>query len=326
MEHRHLGHSGLRISEIVFGNLLYPDDSTPDETILSCLRAALDCGITTFDTADIYGMGRSESLLGRALAGSPRESVVICTKVFFPTGAGPNGSGLSRKHVREAIDASLRRLGTDYVDLYTAHRYDPQTPLEETMTAFADLVRAGKVLYLGVSEWTAEQIREAAALAGELRVQLVYHMPQYSALWRAPESEVVPVCEPLGISQIPYFALARGVLTGKYAPGAPPPPDSRAGTGLVGGRAAFMRRMLTDDVLERVRQLEPLAEEAGLTTAQLSLAWLLHRPNVAGAVVGASRAEQVRENAGASGVQMDAGLLARVDDILTPVAVHSSAA
>ncbi|MET9297303.1 aldo/keto reductase [Streptomyces sp. NPDC003077] len=326
MEHRHLGRSGLRISEIVFGNLLYPHDSTPDETVLSCLRAALDSGITTFDTADIYGLGRSERLLGRALAGEPRDGVVICTKVFFPTGTGPNGAGLSRKHVREAIDASLRRLGTDYVDLYTAHRYDPHTPLEETVTAFADLVRAGKVLYMGVSEWTAGQIREAAALAAELRVQLVYNMPQYSALWRAPETEVVPACEPLGISQVPYFTLAQGVLTGKYAPGTPPPPESRAGTGLVGGRADFMRRMLADGVLERVRRLEPLAKEAGLTMAQLALAWLLRRPNVAGAVVGASRAAQVRENAAASGAPLDDALAARVDDILAPVAVYSDAA
>ncbi|GGX79886.1 aldo/keto reductase [Streptomyces minutiscleroticus] len=326
MEHRNLGRSGLRISEIVFGNLLYPHDSTPDESVLSCLRAALDCGITTFDTADIYGMGRSEQLLGRALAGEPRDGVVICTKVFFPTGQGPNGSGLSRKHVREALDASLRRLDTDYVDLYTAHRYDPHTPLEETMTAFADLVRTGKVLYMGVSEWTAEQIRQAAGLAAELKIQLVYHMPQYSALWRTPETEIVPACESLGISQVPYFTLAQGVLTGKYAPGAPPPADSRAAVGLVGGRAEFMRRMLTDEVLERVRLLEPLAKEAGLSMAQLALAWLLHRPNVAGTVVGASRAEQVRENAAASGVRLDADFVARVDEILEPVAVHSTAA
>ncbi|BFO18331.1 hypothetical protein SHKM778_47190 [Streptomyces sp. KM77-8] len=210
MEHRYLGRSGLRISEIVFGNLLYPHDSTPDETVLGCLRAALDCGVTTFDTADIYGMGRSEELLGRALAAEPRDGVVICTKVFFPAGNGPNGSGLSRKHVREGLDASLRRLGTDYVDLYTAHRYDPNTPLEETMLAFADLVRAGKVLYLGVSEWTPEQIGEAAALAKELGVQLIYDMPQYSALWREPEARVMPACERLGIGVVPYFTLAQG--------------------------------------------------------------------------------------------------------------------
>ncbi|WP_395297507.1 aldo/keto reductase family protein [Kitasatospora hibisci] len=319
MEHRHLGRSGLRISEVVFGNLLYPQDSTPDESVLGCLRAALDSGITTFDTADIYGMGRSEQLLGRALAGEPRDGVVICTKVFFPTGTGPNGSGLSRKHVREALHASLRRLGTDYVDLYTAHRYDPNTPLEETVSAFADLVRAGKVLYIGVSEWTAPQIAEAAALARSMNVQLVYNMPQYSALWREPEAEVIPVCEPLGIGQIPYFTLAQGVLTGKYRPGAPAPDGSRGAAELVGGRARFMRRLLTDEVLERVARLEPVAAEAGLTPSQLAVAWVLHRPNVAGAVIGASRPEQVRENAAASGVKLEPGLMARIDDVLGPV-------
>ncbi|MEU4209202.1 aldo/keto reductase family protein [Streptomyces sp. NPDC026206] len=325
MEHRHLGRSGLRISEIVFGNLLYPHDSTPDETVLGALRTALDSGITTFDTADIYGMGRSEELLGRALAGEPRDSVVICTKVFFPAGNGPNGSGLSRKHIREGIDASLRRLRTDYVDLYTAHRYDQETPLEETVLAFADLVRAGKVLYMGVSEWTAEQIGEAAGLARELGVHLISSMPQYSALWREPEARVMPACQELGIGQIPYFTLAQGVLTGKYLPGRPPPEGSRGGAELVGGRAAFMRRLLTEDVLGRVQRLRPLADEAGLTMSQLALAWVLRHPNVAGAVIGASRAGQVSENAAASGVKLDPAVVSRMDEILGPVVVHDPA-
>ncbi|MFD0346159.1 aldo/keto reductase [Kitasatospora aburaviensis] len=318
MEHRHLGRSGLRISEIVFGNLLYPQDSTPDESVLACLRAALDSGITTFDTADIYGMGRSEQLLGRALAGEPRDGVVICTKVFFPTGTGPNGSGLSRKHVREALHASLRRLGTDYVDLYTAHRYDPNTPLEETVSAFADLVRAGKVLYIGVSEWTAPQITEAAALARAMNVQLVYNMPQYSALWREPEAEVIPACEPLGIGQVHTSRSPRGAHR-EVPAGRPRTGRLRGAAELVGGRARFMRRLLTDEVLERVARLEPVAAEAGLTPSQLAVAWVLHRPNVAGAVIGASQPEQVRENAAASGVKLEPQLMARIDDILGPV-------
>ncbi|OON80920.1 aldo/keto reductase family protein [Streptomyces tsukubensis] len=325
MEHRYLGRSGLRISEIVFGNLLYPQDSTPDEAVLACLRTALDEGVTTFDTADIYGMGRSEELLGRALAGEPRDGAVICTKVFFPAGNGPNGSGLSRKHVLEGLEASLRRLGTDYVDLYTAHRYDPNTPLEETMLAFADLVRAGKVLYMGVSEWTPEQIGEAAALAKELGVHLIYNMPQYSALWREPEARVMPACERLGIGVVPYFTLAQGVLSGKYLPGRPAPEGSRGGAELVGGRARFMRRFLVDDVLERVQRLAGPASEAGLTLSQLAMAWVLRQPGVAGAVIGASRPEQVRENAAAAGVKLDPGLVERIDEELGPVAEYGAA-
>jgi aryl-alcohol dehydrogenase-like predicted oxidoreductase len=260
-------------------------------------------------------------LLGRGLAGERRESLEICTKVFWPTGpGGPNDMGLSRKHIRESIDASLRRLGTDYVDLYQAHRYDVETPLEETMTAFADLVRAGKVLYVGVSEWTADQIRAGAELARELHVPFVSNQPQYSMLWRVVEGEVVPACEELGLSQIVFSPIAQGVLTGKYRPGQPPPAGSRA-TDESGG-ASFVQRFLTDDILERVQALVPIAAEAGLTMAQLAVAWVLQQRNVAAAIVGASRPEQVADNVGAVGRTLDADLLARIDQTLGGVVVR----
>ncbi|MFI1381229.1 aldo/keto reductase family protein [Embleya sp. NPDC020886] len=317
MEFRHLGRSGLEISEIAYGNWLTHGSQVEEDAALACVRAALDCGITTFDTADVYAETRAESVLGRALKGERREGLEIFTKVYWPTGPGRNDRGLSRKHILESIDGSLSRLGTDYVDLYQAHRYDYATPLEETMLAFADVVRSGKALYIGVSEWNAEQIRAGAELARELRVPLISNQPQYSMLWRVIEAEVVPASEELGLGQIVWSPIAQGVLTGKYLPGQPPPAGSRA-TDDKGGQD-FVSRMLTDDVLTRVQQLRPLAEEAGLSLAQLAVAWVLQNPNVSAAIIGASRPEQVHENVKAAGVKLDESLLTRIDVLLDPV-------
>lgn len=316
MEFRHLGRSGLIISEIAYGNWLTHGSQVEADTARACVRAALDAGITTFDTADVYAATKAESVLGEALQGERREGLEIFTKVYWPTGPGRNDRGLSRKHILESINGSLRRLQTDYVDLYQAHRYDYSTPLEETMLAFADVVRQGKALYIGVSEWRAEEIRAAAGLAGELHVPLVSSQPQYNMLWRVIEAEVVPTCEELGLSQIVWSPLAEGVLTGKYKPGQPVPAGSRASHEQAG---RFIRESLNDDVLTRVAQLEPLAAEAGLSTAGLALAWTLQNRNVAAAIIGASRPEQVTENVKAVGVKLDEGLLKRIDEILDPV-------
>jgi aryl-alcohol dehydrogenase-like predicted oxidoreductase len=320
MEYRHLGRSGLIVSEIAYGNWLTHGSQVEEDAAVSCVRAALDAGITTFDTADTYAQTRAESVLGRALKGERREGLEIFTKVFWPTGPGRNDRGLSRKHIRESIDNSLRRLQTDRVDLYQAHRYDRFTPLEETMEAFADVVHSGKAHYIGVSEWTADQIRRAHALARELRIPLVSNQPQYSALWRIIEGEVVPACEELGIGQVVFSPIAQGVLTGKYRPGQQPPEGSRA-TDEKGGGASIIARYMRDEVLERVQQLQPLAADVGLSLAQLAVAWVLQNPNVSAAIVGASRPEQVAENVKASGVRLDADLMARIEEILAPVAV-----
>ncbi|WP_116950479.1 aldo/keto reductase family protein [Jiangella endophytica] len=315
MEFRALGRSGLKISEIAYGNWITHGSQVQDDTAVACVRAALDAGITTFDTADVYAAGRAEEVLGRALAGLRRESLEIFTKVFWPAGHdGPNDRGLSRKHIHESIDHSLRRLGVDYVDLYQAHRWDAGTPLEETMEAFADLVRAGKVLYIGVSEWTADQLRQGHALARELRVPFISNQPEYSMLWRVIESEVVPASEDVGVSQIVFSPIAQGVLTGKYRPGQSAPEGSRGA--MTTGGSDIGRRWLTDDVLTRVQSLQPLAEQAGLSLAQLAVAWVLQNPNVAAAIVGASRPEQVTENVAASGVTLEPDLLKAIDDIL----------
>jgi aryl-alcohol dehydrogenase-like predicted oxidoreductase len=284
----------------------------------ACVRAALDAGITTFDTADVYANTKAEAVLGAALKGERRESLEILTKVYWPTGpGGPNDVGLSRKHIMESINGSLTRLQTDYVDLYQAHRYDPETPLEETMQAFADLVRMGKVLYVGVSEWTAQQIKEGHDLAEQLGIQLISNQPQYSMLWRVIEGDLVPTCVSLGMSQIVFSPIAQGVLTGKYRPGEQPPPGSRA-TDDKGG-ANMIKRWLSDEVLKRVQQLVPLAEEAGLTMAQLAVAWVLQNENVASAIIGASRPEQVDDNVAAAGVKLDDEVLSKIDEVLDPV-------
>ena len=318
MEFRYLGRSGLKISEVTYGNWLTHGSQVENEQALACVRASLDCGITTFDTADVYANTKAETVLGEALKGERRESLEIFTKVFGPVGPKQhNDVGLSRKHIMEAAHGSLTRLQTDYIDLYQAHRYDVETPLEETMQAFADLVRAGKVLYVGVSEWTAEQLRAGAALAEDLGFQLISNQPQYSMLWRVIEDEVVPTSAELGISQVVWSPIAQGVLTGKYQPGEQPPTGSRA-TDEKGG-ASSIARWMRDDVLERVQQLRPLADEAGLSMAGLAVAWTLQNDNVATAIVGASRPEQVADNAAAAGVTLDADLLAKIDEILDPV-------
>ena len=316
MEFRRLGKSGLNVSEISYGNWITHGGQVEEDAAHACVHAALEVGITTFDTADVYANTRAESVLGRALTGQRRESVEIATKVFNPTGPkGPNDSGLGRKHILEAIDGSLERLQTDYVDLYQAHRYDTTVPLEETMLAFADIVRAGKVLYIGVSEWTPDQLRDAAVLAHELRVPLISNQPQYNMLWRVIESKVVPTSQQLGIGQIVWSPIAQGVLTGKYQPGQPPPSGSRAG-GKESG--IFMGRFFdTDGLLEAVQGLRPIADDLGLSMAALAVAWVLQNDNVGSAIIGASRAEQVHDNVKAAGVKLEPAVLSRIDEALT---------
>ncbi|MEL7583012.1 aldo/keto reductase family protein [Brevibacterium casei] len=315
MEFRYLGNSGFKISEITYGNWLTHGSQVENDIATKCVHAALDAGISTFDTADVYANTAAEQVLGDALAGQRRESLEIFTKVYFPTGPkGHNDTGLSRKHIMESIDGSLTRLGTDYVDLYQAHRYDYETPLEETMQAFADIVRAGKALYIGVSEWNADQLRAAHYLARDLGIQLISNQPQYNMLWRVIEERVVPTSKELGISQIVWSPIAQGVLTGKYKVGQPAPAGSRA-TDEKGG-ADMISRYLNDETLTAVAKLEPIATDLGLTMGQLAIAWVLANDNVATALVGASRPEQVESNAAAAGVRLDAEVLARIDEAL----------
>jgi aryl-alcohol dehydrogenase-like predicted oxidoreductase len=323
MEFRHLGRSGLKISEIAYGNWITHGSQVAEDAARACVAAALDEGITTFDTADVYAGTKAEEVLGRALHGVRRSSVEVFTKVFWPTGPGPNDRGLSRKHIMESANASLKRLQTDYVDLYQAHRYDHGTPLEETMRAFDDLVRQGKVLYIGVSEWRAEEIAAAVRIASEMGLdRIISNQPQYNMIWRVIESEVIPLCEQEGVGQIVWSPIAQGALTGKYLPGAAPPAGSRA----TDSRGSFfITEYLTDEILGRVQQLRPVADEAGLTLSQLAVAWTLQNPNVAAAIVGATRPEQVRENVKAAGVTLDPALLQRIDDILGPVVVRDPA-
>jgi aryl-alcohol dehydrogenase-like predicted oxidoreductase len=317
MEFRHLGKSGLKVSAVSYGNWITHGSQLEAEQATACVRAALDAGITTFDTADVYANGRAETILGEALAGERRDGLEICTKVYFPTGPGPNDTGLSRKHIHEAINASLRRLKTDYVDLYQAHRYDYATPLTETMEAFADVVRAGKALYIGVSEWTAEQLREAHALAADLRISLVSNQPRYNALYRIIEAEVVPTCQELGISQVVFSPMEQGILSGKYRPGEPPPDGSRATHESEGAR--FVRRVLRDDVLICIQQLAPLAQAENLTMAQLAVAWVLQNDNVASAITGGSRPDQVTSNAAVAGRKLSPETMAGIDSALGSV-------
>jgi aryl-alcohol dehydrogenase-like predicted oxidoreductase len=313
MEFRYLGNSGLKISEITYGNWLTHGSQVENDVATQCVRAALDAGISTFDTADVYANTLAEDVLGTALKGERRQSLEILTKVFGPTGPkGHNDVGLSRKHILESIDGSLTRLKTDYIDLYQAHRYDFETPLEETMQAFADVVRQGKALYIGVSEWTAEQLRAGHALAKELGIHLISNQPQYSMLWRVIESEVVPASEELGISSIVWSPVAQGVLSGKYQPGQALPEGTRA-TDAKGG-ASSIKRWMSDDVLTGVQKLQPIADELGLTMAQLAIAWVLQNRNVASAIIGASQPAQVAANVKASGVKLDADVLTKIDD------------
>ncbi len=324
MRFRYLGDSGFKISEITYGNWLTHGSQVENDAALACVHAAIEAGITTFDTADVYANTAAETVLGEALKGERRQSIEIFTKVFGPTGPkGHNDVGLSRKHIMESIDGSLSRLQTDYVDLYQAHRFDYETPLEETMQAFADVVRHGKALYIGVSEWTADQLRAGSALAKQLGFQLISNQPQYSALWRVIEGEVVPASKELGISQIVWSPIAQGVLTGKYLPGGELPEGSRA-TDAKGG-ANMISRWMRDEVLTSVQDLKPVADELGLSLAQLAVAWVLQNDNVASAIIGASRPEQVAENVEASGVEIPAELLTRIDAALAGVVTSDPA-
>ncbi len=315
MEFRYLGNSGLKISEITYGNWLTHGSQVENDVATQCVRAALDEGISTFDTADVYANTVAESVLGEALKGERRESLEIFTKVYWPTGpGGKNDTGLSRKHIMESINGSLARLQTDYVDLYQAHRYDTETPLEETMQAFADIVRQGKALYIGVSEWTAPQIRAGVEMSREMGFQLISSQPQYSMLWRVIEDQVVPTSRELGVSQIVWSPMAQGVLSGKYEPGAEPPAGSRAADEK--GGANMIKRFMNDGVLKRVQKLQPIAEKNDLSMAQLAIAWVLQNDNVATALVGASRPEQVGENVKAAGVKLDASTMKAIDKAL----------
>jgi len=323
MKHRHLGRSGLKISEIAYGNWITHGSQVEEDAARACVAAALDEGITTFDTADVYAGTRAEEVLGRALAGVRRESIEICTKVYWPTGTGPNDRGLSRKHIAEAVHGSLRRLRTDHIDLYQAHRYDHETPLEETLRAFDDLVRQGKVLYIGVSEWRAEEIGHALRIADQMGFdRIVSNQPQYNMLWRVIEAEIIPLCEKEGIGQIVWSPIAQGVLTGKYRPGSAPPAGSRATDPSGSG---FISHFLNDSVLTRVQQLAPIAAEAELSPAQLAIAWTLQNPNVSAAIIGATRPDQVRANVRASGVELSDSVMRGIDEVLGPVIVTDPA-
>jgi len=318
VNYRYLGNSGFKVSEITYGNWVTHASQVENDAAIATVHAALDAGITTFDTADTYANTAAEEVLAEALKGQRRESLEIFTKVYFPIGPkGPNDTGLSRKHIFDGIHGSLRRLNVDYVDLYQAHRYDYETPLEETMQAFADVVRQGKALYIGVSEWTAEQLREGHALAKQLGFQLVSNQPQYSMLHRVIEGKVVPASEELGISQIVWSPMAQGVLSGKYLPGQPVPEGSRATDEKSG--ADFIQRFLKDDVLTAVQNLKPIAADLGLSMPQLAIAWVLQNKNVAAALVGASRPEQLADTVKASGVVLEADVLAAIDSALAGV-------
>ena len=318
VEYRYLGNSGLKITEITYGNWVTHGLQVDRDKAIATVHRALDLGITSFDTADVYANTGAEKILGKALKGIPREDLEIFTKVYWPVGnKGPNNAGLSRKHIFDGIHGSLRRLKVDYVDLYQAHRFDYETPLEETMRAFGDIVRQGKAMYIGVSEWTAEQIREGHALAEELGFQLVSNQPQYSALWRVIEDKVIPTCEELGMSQIVWSPMAQGVLSGKYIPGEQPPAGSRA-TDDKGG-ANFVKRFMDLETLQAVQRLKPIAAEAGLSMPQMAIAWVLANPNVAAALVGASRPEQLDETVKASGITLDADTVEAINSALAGV-------
>lgn len=315
MKYRTLGRSGLKVTEISYGNWLTHGSQIEADVATSCVHAALDAGITTFDSADAYANRRAETVLGEALKGQQRENLEICTKVYWPVGQSPNARGLSRKHLIEGCDGSLRRLQVDYIDLYQAHRYDVETPLEETMMAFDHLVRQGKVMYIGVSEWTAAQIAEAQRIARDMGLhRLISNQPQYSMLYRVIEAEVVPTSRDEGLGQIVWSPIAQGVLTGKYLPGQPPPEGTRATHESTQDAIA---RWMHDDVLTAVQNLRPLAAEAGLSMAQLAVAWVLQNDNVGSAIIGATRPEQVRDNVGASGIVLEAELMTRIDAVLS---------
>lgn len=306
MEYRQLGNSSLNVSELALGSWLTYGVGVDDRAASACIRQAFECGINFFDTANVYGRGAAESLLGKRLNEHPRDSYVLATKVYFPM--SKSDRGLSAAQIGKQLDDSLRRLRTDYIDLYQCHRYDHETPLEETMRALSAAVAGGKVRYLGFSEWPADKIR--AAMEMDEVARFVSSQPHYSLLGRWPETEVFPVCREYGISQIVFSPLAQGVLTGKYRPGKPPPAATRGGDHRVN---QFMHQWLREEVLLAVQALAPLASEAGLTLPQLALAWVLQNDNVAAAIIGASRPQQIVDNAGASGVTLDPALMDAID-------------
>jgi aryl-alcohol dehydrogenase-like predicted oxidoreductase len=315
---RRLGDSDLYVSEISLGSwLTYAGGVQRDQTE-ACTRAAFDAGINFFDTANAYGRGAAESAWGEILADYPRDSYILATKVFFPMSDADRG--LSSTQIGKQLDASLGRLNTDYIDLYQCHRFDVEVPIEETMEALSEAVRAGKVRYIGFSEWTPRQIK--AALAVPDTVKLVSSQPQYSMLWRAPEAELISLCETMSISQICWSPLAEGVLTGKYTPGEAPPSDSRAASEAM---STFITPRLTDETLEAVQRLAPIAQEAGLTMAQLAIAWVLRQPNVASAIIGASRPEQIEDNVGAAGVRLSVDTVHAIDEVLGELPVTGPA-
>jgi aryl-alcohol dehydrogenase-like predicted oxidoreductase len=315
MDHRQLGDSDLRVSVIALGSWLTYSGGVGRVQTEACTRAGFEAGITFFDTANVYGRGAAETAWGEILADYPRDSYTLATKVYFPMGG--RDRGLSREQIHKQIDGSLKRLQTNFVDLYQCHRYDDDTPLEETMQALTEVVDAGKARYIGFSEWPADRIQAALDMPGVAK--FVSSQPQYSALWRGPEAEVIPLSARNGISQIVWSPLAQGVLTGKYRPGEAPPADSRATSSQMN---RFIKQWLTDELLEAVQRLRPVADEAGLTMSQLALAWVLRQDNVSAAIVGASRPEQVHENAAAAGVTLSDDTLRAIDDALGPVAVR----
>lgn len=315
MEYRRLGGSGMYVSEIAYGNWITHGSQVEQASAISCVKAALDQGITTFDTADVYAQTKAETVLGKALKGVRRESYELFTKVYWPTGSGKNDRGLSRKHIMESCHASLKRLGTDRIDLYQAHRFDYEAPLEETLRAFDDLIRQGKVQYIGVSEWRASQIQEALKIQDERGYdRIISNQPQYSMLWRVIEEEVVPLSIKEGIGQIVWSPVAQGVLTGKYKVGKRAPAGSRATDKKSG--SAMISGWLRDDVLSAVAHLKPIADEVGLTMAQLALAWVLQNKNVSSAIIGATKPTQVKENVKASGVILPAEIMRSIDRVL----------
>ncbi|MGQ9882020.1 MAG: aldo/keto reductase family protein [Armatimonadota bacterium] len=311
MQYRKLGQWGVKVSEVSLGSWLTFGHATDEETAAQCIYRAYELGINLFDTANVYAAGRAEEVMGRALKAFPRVSYVLATKVYFPMGNRPNDRGLSRKHIVEQCHASLRRLGTDYIDLYQCHRYDRETPLEETVRAMGDLIRQGKILYWGVSEWSALQILDAVHLCQQMNIDPpVSNQPHYNMLGREIEKEVLPMCERVGMGNIVFSPLAQGVLTGKYQPGSPPPPDTRAADE---SSNMFMRWLMSDEVLTKVQKLRPIAERNGLTMAQLALAWCLRQPMVSSVIIGARKVSQIEDNVKASGVQLSSDDLHDID-------------
>ena len=324
MEHRRLGSTGMYVSEITYGNWITHGSQVEAAAAIKCVKEAFECGITSYDTADVYAGTRAETVLGTALKGRRRESYELFTKVYWPTGTGKNDRGLSRKHIMESCHASLKRLKTDYIDLYQAHRFDYETPLEETLSAFDDLIRQGKVHYIGFSEWNAEQISAALKIQDAKGYnRFVSSQPQYSMLWRVIESKVIPLSQKEGIGQIVWSPIGQGVLTGKYLPGKKAPAGSRA-TDKKGG-ANMISRFMNDEVLTAVQRLIPIAKKLDLTPAQLAIAWVLQNPNVSSAIIGATKPSQIKENVKASGVKLDASVMQEIDKAIGSIAERDPA-